>query len=172
MTFPKSWKDCSAYGLYKTQDSVTNYSDGIFVGYRHFDKDNIEPLYPFGFGLSYTSFEYSNLKLWKSSNTDSEWKLTFELKNTGEREGSEVAQLYIKDVKSSLPRPEKELKKFKRVTLKPGETKEVEFTINKKALSYYDPAKHGWIAEPGEFQVMIGSSSRDIKLKDSLELKN
>ncbi len=172
VTFPKSWKDCSAYALYKAQDSVTNYSDGIFVGYRHFDKDNIEPLFPFGFGLSYTSFEYNNLKLWNSSNKDSKWKLTFNLKNTGSREGSEVAQLYIKDFKSSLPRPDKELKKFKRVTLKPGETKEVEFTINKNDLSFYNPAKHGWITEPGEFQVMIGSSSRDIKLKDNFELKD
>jgi beta-glucosidase len=172
VTFPKSWKDCSAYGLYKTQDSVTNYSDGIFVGYRHFDKDNIEPLYPFGFGLSYTSFEFSNLKLRKSPDKDYEWKLNFELKNTGSRDGSEVAQLYIKDFKSSLPRPDKELKKFKRVSLKPGETKEIEFTINKNDLSFYDPAKHGWITEPGEFQVMIGSSSRDIKLKDNFELKD
>ena len=172
VTFPKRWKDCSAYDLYKTQDSVTNYSDGIFVGYRHFDKDNIEPLFPFGFGLSYTSFKYNNLKLWKSADKDSEWKLTFDLKNTGSREGSEVAQLYIKDIKSSLPRPGKELKKFKRVTLKPGETKEVEFTVNKNDLSYYDPVKHGWTAEPGEFQVLIGSSSRDIKLIDSFELKD
>ncbi len=172
VTFPKSWKDCSAYGLYKTQDSVTNYSDGIFIGYRHFDKDKIEPLFPFGYGLSYTSFEYSNLKLEKSPDLDSSWKFSFELKNTGKREGSEVAQLYIKDVKCSLPRPEKELKNFKRVTLKPGEVKKVEFTVNRNDLSFYDPAKHGWITEPGEFQVFIGGSSRDMKLKGDFELKD
>jgi beta-glucosidase len=170
VTFPKTWKDCSAYGLYKAQDSVTNYADGIFVGYRHFDKDNIEPLFPFGYGLSYSKFEYSNLKSGEAA--DSKWKFTFKLKNIGKLEGSEVAQLYIKDIKSSLPRPEKELKKFKRVTLEPGEVKQIEFTIDKNDLSFYDPGKHEWITEPGEFQVLIGSSSRDIKLKDGFELRN
>lgn len=172
VTFPKSWKDCSAYGLYKMQDSVTNYSDGIFVGYRHFDKDNIEPLFPFGYGMSYTNFEYNNLKFEKSPDKFDVWKFSFELKNTGKRDGSEVVQLYIKDVKCSLPRPEKELKKFKKIALQPGETKVVEFTVNKNDLAFYDPAKHGWITQPGEFQVLIGSSSRDIKLKDSFELKD
>lgn len=171
VTFPKSWKDCSAFGSYKSQDSVTNYSDGIFVGYRYFDKDNIEPLFPFGYGLSYTNFEYNNLKLEKSSSNNPEWKFAFDLKNTGKREGSEVVQLYIRDIKSSLPRPEKELKNFKRVTLKPGEIKKVEFTVNENDLSFYDPAKYGWTVEPGEFQVLLGSSSRDIKLKHSFELK-
>jgi len=172
VTFPKRWEDCSAYGLYKTQDSVTDYSDGIFVGYRHFDKSNIEPLFPFGFGLSYTKFEYKNLKVERVQSTNPEWKFTFELKNIGKQKGSEVTQFYIRDVKSSLPRPEKELKKFKRVTLEPGKSKKVIFVVNKNDLSFYDPAKHNWTAEPGEFQALIGSSSRDIKLKDSFELND
>ena len=162
VTFPKRWEDCSAYGLYKMQDSVTKYSDGIFVGYRHFDRDNIKPLFPFGFGLSYTSFEYNNLKLEKSANKNSEGTISFELKNTGKREGSETAQLYIKDIKCSLPRPEKELKQFKRVTLKSGEVINIEFLINKNDLSYYDPDKHEWVAEPGEFQTRLFHRGRPI----------
>ncbi len=168
MTFPHKWEDCSAYDTYKAEDSVTYFSDGIFVGYRHFDKKKIEPLFPFGYGLSYTTFEYGNLKVTPLENDN--FKVTFDITNTGKREGEEAAQLYLHDEKSSLERPEKELKRFAKIFLKPGEKKTVELILDKDALSFYDPTKNQWIAEPGQFEVLIGSSSRDIKLKSTLLL--
>lgn len=167
VSFPKKWEDCSAYKLYKAQDSVTVYSDGIYVGYRHFDNKKIEPLFPFGFGLSYTSFEYNGLKL----NKDGEnVKAVFTIKNTGSREGMEVAQLYVKDLKSKLDRPEKELKGFKKVSLKPGESKTVEIVLDQTAFQYYDPAEHKWVLEPGDFEVMVGGSSKELPLKAGIGL--
>ena len=171
MTFPKRWEDCSAYPTYKARDSVTEYSDGIFVGYRHFDKYGIEPLFPFGFGLSYTTFSYDNLNLNSSSiNINDELRFSIDIRNTGNMDGAEIVQVYIKDLKSSVERPVKELKAFKKVFLKKGETKRVDFALDKSALSFFDPVKKEWIAEPGEFEVLVGSSSRDIKLKDKFTL--
>ena len=172
MTFPQRWEDCSAYKYYKAQDSITSYSDGIFVGYRYFDKKNITPLFPFGYGLSYTTFEYKNLKIDKIADQNkSSWKVSFQLTNTGKTKGTEIPQLYIKDVESTLSRPEKELKAFDRITLNPGETKTVEFLITGEKLSYFDPEKHEWITEPGEFQAEVGSSSRNIALKGTFTLE-
>jgi beta-glucosidase len=171
VTFPKKWEDCSAFNSYKTQDSVTDYSDGIFVGYRHFDKNNINPQFPFGCGLSYTSFDYENLKIEKLPGDTAKWKITFQLTNSGRLKGTEIPQLYIKDVESSLPRPEKELKGFDRVSLNPGETKNVVLIISKDQLAFYDPGRHEWRAEPGEFEAEIGSSSRDIRLHDKFTLE-
>jgi len=170
ITFPKSWKDCSAYKTYKAQDSVSDYSDGIFVGYRHFDKENIAPLFPFGFGLSYTEFSYKNLKITPEADSQN-FKIDFQLENTGKLEGTEVPQLYLGMLKSKVERPVKELKAFDRVTLKPGESKHVEFTINKNALDFYDDQTDGWKFEPGKVKVMIGSSSRDIKLTGDLTIE-
>jgi beta-glucosidase len=158
VTFPKRWEDCSAFKTYKAEDSVTYYSDGIFVGYRHFDKYNIEPLFPFGYGLSYTNFLYGNLKV----NGDA---VSFDLKNTGTMEGTEVVQLYVKDLESSIERPEKELKAFKKVSLKPGEMTRINFSFIGKAVPFFDPSAKKWKSEPGKYEIMIGSSSRDIKLK-------
>jgi beta-glucosidase len=172
MTFPKRWEDCSAYDTYKKLDSTTIYEDGIYVGYRHFEKYNIQPLFPFGFGLSYTTFKYNNLKLSsKEINKNDKLTVSMNLKNTGNVKGSEVVQLYVKDVQSSIDRPVKELKGFKKVSLNPGEEKVVEFTIDKKALSFYDTKLNDWNAESGEFEILIGSSSKDIKLIDKFTLK-
>lgn len=122
-------------------------------------------MFPFGFGLSYTSFEYKNLKLSADKIRRGEkLKVSFDLTNTGKREGAEAAQLYIRDVESSQPRPVKELKGFAKVSLKPGETKKVEIEIDESALAYYSPARNGWVVERGAFQVMVGSSSKDIRL--------
>ena len=167
VTFPKRWEDCSAYPYYMKQDSVTKYGDGIFVGYRHFDKNNIEPLFPFGFGLSYTNFEYKNFKL---ENNGDEIIASFDLKNTGKVAGSEIAQLYVRDVESSVERPVKELKGFSKIRLNPGETKNVKISLNKNAFMFFDPKTEKWTLEPGEFEIMIGSSSRDIYLKDKITL--
>ena len=164
VTFPKSWKDCSAYKTYKAQDSVSNYSDGIFVGYRHFDKDNIQPLFPFGFGLSYTKFSYSGLKIEPATDSDGNFKIAFKVENSGKVLGTEIPQLYLSMLNSKVARPAKELKAFDRITLKPGETKGVEFYVNRNALAYFNDKNESWITEPGKVKVMVGSSSRDIRL--------
>lgn len=172
MTFPKLWEDCSPFDSYKKIDSVTYYSDDIFVGYRHFENKKIKPLFPFGYGQSYTSFEYDNIKL--SANemyANQIIDLTFEITNSGKMKGAETAQMYIRDIKSSLIRPIKELKGFAKIELNPGETKTVSMKINKSSLSFYDEITESFITEPGEFEVLIGSSSEDIKLNKTFLLK-
>jgi beta-glucosidase len=171
MTFPKRWEDCSAFNTYKKEDGTTRYEDGIYVGYRHFEKNKIEPLFPFGYGLSYTAFEFSGLNL-SSKEISQNGKLivSLKLKNAGKVKGSEVVQLYIKDVKASVDRPDKELKGFRKVNLNPDEEKVVEFQIDKNSLSFFDPDRKIWVTEPGEFEVLIGSSSKDIKLKEKFTL--
>jgi beta-glucosidase len=166
-TFPKRLEDNPAYINYPGESGKVFYGEGIFVGYRYYDKKKIEPLFPFGHGLSYTRFEYGNLRV----KAEAEVEVKVEVKNSGEREGKEVVQLYVRDVESSLVRPEKELKAFAKIALKPGETKTVRFTLGQGDLSYYDPRRRQWIAEAGEFEVLIGSSSRDIRARGSFELK-
>ncbi|MFZ1977619.1 MAG: glycoside hydrolase family 3 C-terminal domain-containing protein, partial [Bacteroidota bacterium] len=172
ITFPKRWEDCSAYKSYKAQDSVSEYLDGIFVGYRHFDADNIEPLYPFGYGLAYASFEYKDLKVQELTEDSKEYfKVSFTLENTGKLNGTEVAQLYVSAVESKIERAPKELKAFRNISLKEGETVKIEMNIDKNAFSYYNTAKKEWTTDPGKYEILIGSSSRDIKLKEAIEIK-
>lgn len=148
------------------------YRESLFVGYRWIDKEKIKPLFGFGHGLSYTIFEYGKVTTDKKEITAAD-KISFSVnvKNTGNREGAEIVQLYVSDLKSSLLRPVKELKAFKKVYLKPGEEQAVTFTIDKSALSFFDADKHEWIAEPGAFDVLVGASSTDIKGKASFVLK-
>lgn len=141
-----------------------NYREGVLVGYRWFDTKKIEPLFPFGFGLSYTTFKFDDIKL--SSETlsgDDKLTVTFKLTNTGKLAGAQVAQLYVNDVKSSVIRPAKELKGFKKVFLEPGQTETVSMTLDKKALSFWDSDSGNWKVEPGKFKILLGSSSRDIE---------
>ena len=147
-----------------------NYGEGIFVGYRYYDKKDMGVLFPFGHGLSYTTFSYGRLKLPRRVRAGAEVKVSLEVTNTGQAAGKEVVQLYVSDLKSSLPRPPKELKGYSKVELKPGETKIVEFVLNERSLAFYDPHKHAWVAEPGEFEVLVGSSSRDIRQKAKFTL--
>jgi beta-glucosidase len=147
------------------------YSEGILVGYRHLDKNNIEPLFPFGFGLSYTEFSYSNLSITPNKvRKDGRIQVTCDIQNVGKRSGAEVAQLYVSDVQSSVERPPKELKGFKKVFLEPGEKKQVCFEIDITTLSFFDSSLKDWNAEPGVFRALVGSSSRDIKLEGAFEL--
>ncbi len=168
MTFPARWADCSAYGSYKHQDSVSVYSDGIFVGYRWFDKHNIEPLFPFGYGLSYTKFSYSGLRITSLGN---QYDVTFKVTNDGKTAGVEIPQLYVHDPDPAADAPVKELKKFDRISLKPGETAFVKFTVGRSDFAHYDAAKGRWITHRGMFEVMIGSSSRDIRLHGNLKFE-
>jgi beta-glucosidase len=174
VSFEKKWEDNACFNSYYDQDADKHvrYSEGIFLGYRHFDRSGVEPMFPFGSGLSYTTFEYKNLTLSSNEIRQGEkLKVSFDVANSGQREGAESAQLYIRDVESSEPRPAKELKGISRVALKPGETKRLELEIGENALSFFSTKKNGWIAEPGEFQVLVGSSSRDIRLRKVFTLK-
>ncbi len=170
-TFPAKLEDNSAHALgeYSGEKSKKvmdiKYNESIFVGYRWADKQKkVKPLFPFGHGLSYTTFEYGKPTA-DSKTMSADGKLTVKVtvKNTGAREGQEVVQFYISDKKSSLPRPVKELKGFQKIKLAPGESKEVSFTVNKEALSFFDDARHTWVAEPGKFEVIIAASATDIK---------
>ena len=173
-TFPVKLQDSPAHALdaFPGVKGEVTYKEGIFVGYRWFDTKNIKPLFSFGHGLSYTTFEYGKASADKKEMTSSD-NITFtvSVKNTGSRAGEEVVQLYIHDIKSTLPRPIKELKGFEKISLQPGETKNVSFTVDKSALSYFDPDKHEWVAEPGDFEAQIGASSTDIKTKVAFKLK-
>ena len=145
--------------------SRVEYREGIFMGYRGYEKNNIEPLFPFGYGLSYTSFEYSDIAV---TGKGQEFTVTFKVKNTGKVAGSEVAQVYVTDDKCSVVRPVKELKGFEKVYLKPGETKTVSVKLDQEAFRFYDSFTHGFVVEPGSFTVSVGSSSADIRLTSSL----
>ena len=178
-TFPARLEDVPAHSLGeyfgdRSKEVVDmKYNEGIFVGYRWADKQKkVKPLFPFGHGLSYTTFAYGKpVADKKVMSADDQISFTVTVKNTGDREGQEVVQLYISDKKSSLPRPVKELKGFKKVKLAPGEEKEVTFTIDKEALSFFDDAQHAWVAEPGKFEAVIAASAADIKGIVPFELK-
>jgi len=142
------------------------YNEGIYVGYRFIDKNNIKPTFPFGHGLSYTKFKYGKPSIDRKAGTqDDTFTITVPVTNVGDRNGKEIVQLYIADIESSVDRPVKELKGFAKVELAPKETKNVSITINRESLSYFDADKHEWVCEPGEFEAIIGASSTDIKGK-------
>ena len=150
----------------------THYDEGVYVGYRWYDTKQVPVQFPFGHGLSYTTFEYSNAKASKSTmKADGKITVSVQVKNTGDRPGAEVVQLYIADPQASVDRPVKELKGFEKVWLNPGESKKVSFTIDASALSYYDMSRSAWYAEPGEFQALLGSTSSDIRANVTFTLK-
>ncbi|MFO7294399.1 MAG: glycoside hydrolase family 3 C-terminal domain-containing protein [Clostridia bacterium] len=172
-TFPKKLSDNPSYLNFPGEGDRVEYREGIFVGYRYYDKKGIEPLFPFGYGLSYTTFEYSDLNISKKEILDTETvTVSVKVKNTGDRAGKEVVQLYVRDVESSVIRPEKELKGFEKVELQPGEEKVVTFELDKRAFAYYNVDIKDWHVESGEFEIMIGKSSRDIVLKDRIFVRS
>jgi beta-glucosidase len=151
---------------YPGKNGKTFYKEGLFVGYRHYDAKGIEPLFPFGHGLSYTAFEYANMQVSRGSiGEDEAVDVTLEVRNAGPRAGKEVVQLYVHDLESTLRRPEKELKAFTKVELQPGETKTLRFHLDREAFWYYHPAKGGWGVEPGEFEIRAGHSSQELPLR-------
>lgn len=166
-TFPKRLSDSPAHAFgasgYPGVNGTVTYAEGLLVGYRWFDTKKIEPQFPFGFGLSYTVFKYSDLELVEGG--DGTVTARFAISNTGTRDGAEVAQVYLHPEKSSVMRPEKELKGFNKVFLKAGETLTVSIPLSESAFAYFSPEKNGWIAEKGGFRVLVGSSSRNLPLQ-------
>lgn len=169
-TIERRWEDSPAAGNYDEtrNEKKIYYREGIFTGYRGYDRSGVEPLFPFGHGLSYTDFEYSDLKT--SNKADGEVEVSFKIKNTGDIAGAEIAQVYVTDVKSRLPRPVKELKEFEKIWLEPGDTKEVTLTLTDRAFRYYDPEQGGWRVEPGEFIVRVGGNSATLPLEAKIKL--
>lgn len=170
VTFPKRLEDTPSYLFFPGEARHHVYGEGIFVGYRYYEKKKIETLFPFGYGLSYTQFSYSNMKCDKTSYSDGETiEVSLDVTNTGDVDGKEIVEFYVTDVKSSLVRPEKELKAFCKVALKSGETKRVSVKLSERDLSYYDPEASAWVAESGEFMIHAASSADDVRASVTIE---
>jgi beta-glucosidase len=176
LTFPVRLEDNPAYINYPGENGKVYYGEGIFVGYRYYEKKKVAPLFPFGYGLSYTSFDYGRLVISPETvgakvGANEPVTISLDVTNSGKRPGKEVVQLYIRDVVSTLHRPEKELKGFAKVELQPGECKTISIQIGREALAYYDDNTHQWVAEAGVFEVLAGSSSQDIRACGQFSLR-
>ncbi|MGO4546250.1 beta-glucosidase [Paenibacillus sp. 2TAB23] len=172
-TFPQRLEDNPSYLFYFGEGDRVEYREGIFVGYRYYDTKKVEPLFPFGHGLSYTTFAYSDLSIAKKEIRDDETlDVEVKVKNTGNRAGKEIVQLYVRDVESKVIRPVKELKGFAKVELAPGEQKNVTIRLDKRSFAFYDVERKDWRVETGEFEILIGKSSRDIVLSDTVRVES
>lgn len=173
-TFPRKLEDAPAYHNWPGENLEVVYGEGLYIGYRHYERAKIAPLFPFGHGLSYTTFEYGRPSINKkvlSSEAGSTVEITLAISNIGEVEGAETVQVYVHDEKSRLKRPEKELVAFEKVFLEPGETQHISLSLDKHAAGYFDTAIGRWIAEEGRFNVLIGASSADIRRTISFSVK-
>ena len=172
-TFPLQLEDNPSFLSYGGEGDIAEYREGIFVGYRYYDFKKAAVLFPFGYGLSYTDFEFSNLRLSANTITDQDLlTATVTVKNTGDRAGKAVIQLYVGDKESSVFRPVRELKGFEKISVQPGEAKDVSFTLDKRAFAYWNTELHDWTVEPGDFTIEIGRSSRDIALDASVTVNS
>ena len=172
-SFPMELRHNPSYFNFPGEDDEVFYREGVFVGYRYYDTKGIKPLFSFGHGLSYTTFEYTDISLDRDSISDEEMvRVTVKVKNTGEMAGKEIVQIYIRDVESSVSRPEKELKGFRKVYLEPGEEKHVEFFLDKRAFAYYNTTLKDWHIESGEFEVLAGTASDRIMLRKLLNVSS
>ncbi len=170
-TYPLSFDENPVYGNYPGSPVISEHKESIYIGYRYYDTAKKDVLFPFGFGLSYTTFEYSDIKLSESEIKDNETvTVSFKIKNTGDMDGAEIAQVYVADKESTIFRPEKELRAFTKVFIKAGEEKEVSVTLGKRAFAYYNTNIGDWHVETGEFAVLVGSSSRDIRLEAAVNV--
>ena len=170
-TFPECIENNPAFLAYPDYNRQVSYTEEVFVGYRYYDTKKIKTLFQFGFGLSYTEFEYSNLSVSKEKATDEEEiQIQFTVTNIGKLPGKEIPQLYIHDARSTIRKPYKELKGFEKIHLNPGESKKVTIVLNKKSFAYYNVDIHDWYVEGGIYEILIGSSSSDIKLRKSIEI--
>lgn len=171
VTFEKRWEDNPSHDYYYSdKDRRVHYTEGIFMGYRGYEKNGTKPLFPFGYGLSYTTFKYANLKVTPVSAADAKYEVTLDVTNTGKRAGAAVAQVYVGVTNTAVPRPPKELKGFAKVNLQPGETKKVTIPLNARSFAYYDVTAHTWKAAAGTYGVIVGSSSDKIELSTELAL--
>lgn len=172
-TFPKKLSHNPSYLNFPGEGNKVEYREGVFVGYRYYDKKEIEPLFPFGYGLSYTTFEYTDIIVDKKEITDKETiEVKVKVKNTGKVKGKEIVQLYIRDVESKVNRPEKELKGFEKIELAPGEEKTVTFKLDKRSFAYYNTEIRDWYVESGEFEILVGKSSKEIELKETVKVNS
>ncbi|MGF9697134.1 beta-glucosidase [Paenibacillus sp. MABNR03] len=172
-TFPAQLSHNPSFLNFPGEGDRVEYKEGIFVGYRYYDKKQIEPLFPFGHGLSYTTFEYTDLSVNRNELTDQdEVEVRVNITNTGARAGKEIVQLYIRDLESTVIRPVKELKAFAKVKLEPGASEVVRFTLNKRSFAYYNVDLKDWHVETGEFDIQVGSSSRDIHLQTRVKVES
>jgi beta-glucosidase len=175
LTFPRKLEDSPAHATnsYPGRDGTVRYEEGLLVGYRYFDTKQVEPAFCFGHGLSYTSFEYDQLALNEDRQDGREVLMVqFDLSNVGQCAGAETVQVYVRHHRPRLFRPVKELKGFDKVYLQPGESQRISIPLDRSAFSFYDDAQGGWIFEPGEFSILVGSSSRDIRLQASLQISD
>lgn len=165
-TLPKRLEDNPSHGFFPGTKGRVSYGEGIYVGYRHYDTRGIEPLFPFGHGLSYTQFAYDGLTI--ARERDGNVHVALAVTNTGDTTGAETVQLYVRDLEASVDRPTKELKAFAKIQLLPGQTKQAQWVLPRDAFAFFSPVQRNWVVEPGEFELMIGSSSRDIRLTDRI----
>ena len=164
-TYPLSFDENPTYGNYPGGPVTSEHRESVYIGYRYYDKAGKDVLFPFGYGISYTTFEYSDIKLSADSIKDTDTvTVSFKIKNTGSVDGAEIAQIYVADKESTIFRPVKELKGFKKVFLKAGEEKEISVDLSKRAFAFYNVELGDWMVETGEFDILVGASSRDIKL--------
>ncbi|MFC1922579.1 glycoside hydrolase family 3 C-terminal domain-containing protein, partial [Chloroflexota bacterium] len=172
-TFPQKLIDTPAYINYPGENGAVRYGEGIFIGYRYYEAKDVPTQFPFGYGLSYTTFDYQDPKVSSPSFRDVDGlTVSVDVTNTGKMAGKEVVQVYVKDHKSRLVRPPKELKGFAKVELEPGETKTVTLSLDLRAFAYYHPAYRQWITEDGEFDILIGASSSDIRCTNTVTLQS
>jgi beta-glucosidase len=169
MSFERRLEDTATHDSYQLKPGAHGvaYTEGVFLGYRHFDRSDVKPLFPFGFGLSYTTFRYDHLAV---ARTPRGIRVSFAIRNTGHRRGAEVAQVYVGDAHSHVPRPVKELKGFAKLDLQPGESRTASVLLDRRAFAYYDTVGRTWKAEPGTFTIAVGSSSEKIELRQALDL--
>jgi beta-glucosidase len=167
-SFEQHWGDSAADANYPGSDGKVFYKEGIFVGYRGFDRSDVKPLFPFGYGLSYTTFAYDGLRVEKDGTN---FHVRFSVKNSGSRAGAEIAEIYVQPVRPKVERPVKELKGFARAELSTGAAKNLRVDLDRSAFAYYDVATHAWKVDPGEYQILVGASSTDIRLTGSVKIE-
>ena len=168
-TYPEKLEDTPCYKNYPGTELTVEYQESIYVGYRYYDMNNVKVLFPFGYGLSYTEFEYSNLKV---NEQESKVKVSFAIRNIGKRKGKEIAQIYLSQENPTIFKPKKELKEFEKVELEVGEEKQVEIILNKKAFEYFNPETNKWSIEQGKYKILVGKSSRDIVLEKEIFIES
>jgi beta-glucosidase len=172
VTFERRWEDNPVHDSYYPEPGTkrVNYKEGVFVGYRGYERSGTAPLFPFGFGLSYTTFQYGNLAVTPEKTRDGKVRVAFDVTNTGPRAGADVAQVYVSPARAKVPRPPKELKGFAKVDLRPGETRRVTIDLDPRSFSYFDAKAKQWRADRGDFEILIGRSSADVALRGQVVL--